>query len=116
MTEQIIQFVAGVKHVGVEAWIAFGLVFIVSSFIFIPRPIVCMASGIALGLSAVPLALGAATVGAILAFLAARYLGRSYFLSLIERWPVSQTIMRAIDDEGWKIVGLLRVASPIPVR
>src|SRR5262249_52157771 len=82
--------------------------------VFIPRPILCMVSGATLGLAAVPLALGAATVGAVLALLAARYFGRSYFLSRIERWPISQTIMQAVDDQGWKIVVLLRVASPIP--
>jgi len=114
MTEAIIQFLTGLKHVGIGAWIAFALFFIVSSFVFIPRPILCMASGATLGISAVALALGATTTGAVLAFLAARYLGRPYFHRRIERWPISQTIMRAVDDQGWKIVGLLRIASPIP--
>jgi uncharacterized membrane protein YdjX (TVP38/TMEM64 family) len=98
-----------------------GLAFLAAAFVagallFIPRPPLCVAGGILFGLSAFPVALVSSTVGAILAFLISRYLFRSSFLKAINRRPKSKwrAIKDAVDIEGWRIVGLLRLASPVP--
>src|SRR5262249_5962442 len=66
------------------------------------------------GFIAIPVALLASTLGSVLAFLFSRYLFRSRFLKMIDRRPVWKALVQAIDAEGWRLVGLLRLASLIP--
>ena len=44
----------------------------------------------------------------------ARYFFRDWFLRMIERRPKAKLIADAIDAEGWQLLFLLRLASPIP--
>jgi len=60
------------------------------------------------------LALSGATIGAALAFLVARYLVRDSIQNLAGSNPRFHAIDRAIGENGWKIVGLLRLNPLIP--
>jgi uncharacterized membrane protein YdjX (TVP38/TMEM64 family) len=53
-------------------------------------------------------------LGGILAFLAARYFLSKRFRVYINTRPHLRSIVAAVDDEGWRIVALLRFASPVP--
>ena len=61
-----------------------------------------------------PIALAAATAGASLAFLIARYLARDGVRRAIETRRNIAAIDRAIAAEGWKIVLLLRLSPLVP--
>src|SRR5690349_14382784 len=82
--------------------------------VFAPRPPRCVVSGLVFGFIAIPIVLLGSTLGSVLAFLLSRYLFRSRFLKIIERRPVWRALVEAIDAEGWRLVGLLRLASLIP--
>jgi uncharacterized membrane protein YdjX (TVP38/TMEM64 family) len=82
--------------------------FIVSGLVPIPRAGVSVLAGAAFGLTAIPIA------GAVIAFLAARYLVAHHVQRLIGRRRLLQRISNAVDVEGWRIVALMRLAGPIP--
>jgi uncharacterized membrane protein YdjX (TVP38/TMEM64 family) len=66
------------------------------------------------GIQVLPLVLVSTTAGSVLAFLMARYL----LSARVQRWIDGRQNLRAIadavDQEGWKAIALLRLASPIP--
>ena len=88
--------------------------FAVGSLLFIPRTMMCIAAGLVCGWSAAPIALLGLTIGAILAFLLARYALRSRFIGLVAARPTARAILEAIDAEGWRLVGLIRLGGPLP--
>jgi uncharacterized membrane protein YdjX (TVP38/TMEM64 family) len=55
-----------------------------------------------------------ATTGSILAFLLARYLLADRVQRWIDQHPSLRAIANAVDAEGWRVVALLRFASPTP--
>lgn len=99
---------------GSLAWAAITSLFLIGGFIIIPRPAICILAGVTFGLSAFPLALIASTAGSVLAFLLARYFFRTRFLRMLERRPKAKLLAEAVDEEGWRLLFMLRLASPIP--
>jgi uncharacterized membrane protein YdjX (TVP38/TMEM64 family) len=53
-------------------------------------------------------------VGGIMAFLLARYLFSERLQTYIDSRPRLRRIAVAVDEEGWRVVALLRFASPVP--
>jgi len=114
MIDTFIQVVQGWRELGAVGLGALALAFIIGAMVFAPRPPMCVVSGFVFGFIAIPVVLLASTLGSVLAFLLSRYLFRSRFLNMIERRPVWKAIVEAIDAEGWRLVGLLRLASVVP--
>src|SRR5689334_18834280 len=88
--------------------------YVITAFLLIPRTILLIATGAAFGWAALPIVAIAANVGCILAFLAARRLGATWFQEVVRRHRYSHAIASAVDREGWRIVALLRFAGPLP--
>jgi uncharacterized membrane protein YdjX (TVP38/TMEM64 family) len=61
-----------------------------------------------------PVALAASTAGATLAMLLSRHLFQDRFLGAIRARPLMSALASVVDAEGWRIVALLRLASPVP--
>jgi uncharacterized membrane protein YdjX (TVP38/TMEM64 family) len=99
---------------GSLAWAAIIALFLISGLIIIPRPAICIVAGLTFGLAAFPLALTASTVGSLTAFVLARYFFRARFQRMLDRHPKAKVLVEAIDAEGWRLLFLLRLASPIP--
>jgi uncharacterized membrane protein YdjX (TVP38/TMEM64 family) len=99
---------------GALAWTIITTLLILSGLIFVPRPAICILAGVTFGIAAFPLALLATAVGSFLGFVLARYFFRNWFQRVIERRPTAKLIADAIDSEGWQLLFLLRLASPIP--
>src|SRR5215468_10051287 len=114
MIDTFIQVVQGWRELGAVGLGALALAFIIGAMVFAPRPPMCVVSGFVFGFIALPVVLLASTLGSVLAFLLSRYLLRSRFLKMVERRPVWGALIEAIDAEGWRLVGLLRIASLIP--
>ena len=88
-------------------------VFIVASF-GIPRVLLNVGAGAVFGPWSILIIQPSGTVGAVLAFLAARYVMAERLRSRFDGKPVLQAVAKAVDSEGWRILALLRLASPIP--
>ena len=88
--------------------------FIFAALLPVPRTALCLGSGAIFGLSAIPIIVPSTTLGAVVAFLLARYLFAEPLRRLAYRSIKLRIILRAIDDEGWRVVGLMRFAGPVP--
>ena len=91
-----------------------GLIFVLSGLIWIPRQALCMVGGLVFGLLVFPVAIIGSTVGAILAFLISRVLFRTTLLRMVQKRRMATAVVDAVTDQGWRIVFLLRLASPVP--
>jgi uncharacterized membrane protein YdjX (TVP38/TMEM64 family) len=114
MIEIFTQVVQGWRELGAVGLGALAVAFLIGAMVFAPRPPMCVISGFVFGFIVIPVVLFASTLGSVLAFLLSRYLFRSRFLKIIEQRPVWRALVEAIDAEGWRLVGLLRLASLIP--
>ena len=114
MIEQIAAFLSTSHEPTPFALGALSLVFVASGFVLLPRALICVLAGAAYGLVAIPVAIPSITLGALMAFLIARYLARDLVQRLISRRPRLRRISRAVDHEGWRIVALMRLGAPIP--
>jgi uncharacterized membrane protein YdjX (TVP38/TMEM64 family) len=114
MRESLLQSVETWGQFGAGGLLLLGLAFVVASLTFVPRPAISLVGGLAFGFAAVPVAFVGYTLGAVAAFLIARWLLRARVVALVAERPKLRAIMQAIDAEGWRLVGLIRIASPIP--
>jgi len=114
MIETLLAFLSS-GDVGRETGlVSLGVVCSLAALAFIPRPPICIFGGLIFGFAAFPVALAGTTLGAVMAFLAARYLLRSRFSAIVGRRPRIKLVLDAIDAEGWRLLGLMRLASPLP--
>jgi uncharacterized membrane protein YdjX (TVP38/TMEM64 family) len=90
------------------------LVFALGSLSFMPRFTFYAISGLVFGLVAIPAAVIGSTVGGTIAFLLARGALRGRFQRFVDRRPPWRATLAAVDAEGWRIVALTRLASPLP--
>jgi uncharacterized membrane protein YdjX (TVP38/TMEM64 family) len=88
--------------------------FICATVLPVPRTALCLGSGAIFGLSAIPVIVPSTTLGAVVAFLLARYLFAARLRMMTYRSTKLRIILNAIDDEGWRVVGLMRFAGPVP--
>jgi uncharacterized membrane protein YdjX (TVP38/TMEM64 family) len=94
--------------------LAVGIVFFAMAFIVVPRtPLVC-AAGAAFGWKVAGIILMSGTLGAVLAFLASRYLAANWFRKKLESKPNFGIIAEAVEEEGWRIIALMRLGVPLP--
>jgi uncharacterized membrane protein YdjX (TVP38/TMEM64 family) len=101
---------------GLGPWgaVLFAIVFVAGVVALVPGSIFTIASGVAYGFWGVPLSIAAATTGATLAFLVGRHLARERVCAWVSRRPRLDAVVRAVNEEGWKVVGLLRLSPLVP--
>jgi uncharacterized membrane protein YdjX (TVP38/TMEM64 family) len=103
-------FIAGL---GIWAPIAFVLLYAIATVAMVPGSLFDLAGGALFGPylgSALDLLGG--SLGAVLAFLVARYLARDWVEG--RAGPRLQTVMRNVDAEGWRFVAFLRLVPFFP--
>lgn len=95
--------------------VAFVVIYILATILFIPGSILTLGAGVLFGvvLGSIYVSIGA-TIGAAGAFLVGRYLARGWVEKRIEGNPKFEAIDQAVADEGWKIVGLTRLSPVFP--
>ncbi|MBR1155253.1 TVP38/TMEM64 family protein [Bradyrhizobium sp. JYMT SZCCT0428] len=90
------------------------LVFVLMAFVVFPRtPLIC-AAGAAFGWKVAVIILCSGTIGSILAFLTSRYVASNWIRKKLERKPTFDLVARAVDEEGWRIIALMRLGMPLP--
>jgi uncharacterized membrane protein YdjX (TVP38/TMEM64 family) len=107
-----------------ETWIAgsgawglpaFGLIYAVVAMAPVPIWPLTVAAGALFGpVVGTIIASLSLTTGAGLAFLIARYLARDVVAARLHRYPRFEAIDRAIGEDGWKIVAVLRLSPVLP--
>ncbi|HEX7252561.1 MAG TPA: VTT domain-containing protein, partial [Thermoanaerobaculia bacterium] len=104
-----------VASMGSTGLLVYGAVYIAAVLLFVPGIVLTLGAGFLFGfVRGCLLVSAAATIAAALAFLSARHLARAR----IERWargrPEFEAIDRAVGENGWKIVALLRLSPLVP--
>lgn len=99
---------------GPVGWVVFVLVYAFAVLALVPGSFLTLAAGVAFGLWGFPLVIAGAIMGAAMSFLAGRYLVRDRVRKTIEERPKLRAIDAAIGEDGWKIVGLLRLSPLVP--
>ena len=115
MREWIREFVLWVQQLGPLGVILFIIAYALATVLFLPGWIFTVSAGLVYGIIGGTLvALCGATIGASLAFLVARHVLRQNIEKLKKQNPRLAAIDEAIGEQGWKIVGLLRLSPLIP--
>ncbi len=95
--------------------LAFMLLYVVATVLFLPRSFLSLGAGVIFGvLNGSIIVLSAATLGATAAFLIGRYLARDWVAARISEHPQFQAIDESVAKEGWKIVFLTRLSPVFP--
>ncbi len=109
------RFSAWVESLGFWGPAAFFAGYVLATLAFVPGSLLTLAAGAVFGLwQGTALVLAAATTGATLAFLVARYVARSSVERRVARNPRFGAIDRAVAAEGRKVVFLLRLSPLFP--
>jgi uncharacterized membrane protein YdjX (TVP38/TMEM64 family) len=115
VTDWLTRFNYWVAHLGIWGVLLFILIYILATVLFFPASILTIGSGFIFGVVSGTIVVSiAATAGAALAFLIARYLARDQIEQKIADNPRFKRIDRAIGERGAKLVFLLRLSPLIP--
>ena len=110
----MIELIGSLDDQSLSGFVILAAIFALGAIVFVPRTLMCVAAGMAYGISAVPVSLIGSTIGAVLGFWLARYLFRAPLERAARERPKWRALLCAVDDEGWRIVGLLRLGAPLP--
>ena len=114
MTDILLEWLRSFGALTLFSGVMVAAIFTAAALVFVPRTFLTLGVGGLYGLSVVPLIVVGATLGGTLAFLLARYFLADRVQRRIDRHPPVRAIADAVDAEGWRIVALLRFASPTP--
>lgn len=103
-----------IKSYGAVGVGIFAVIYVLAVIVLAPAGVFTIVAGLVFGAWAFPLVVVAATAGATLAFLIARHLVRQKVESLVEERPKFKAVGEAVSEDGWKIVGLLRLSPLVP--
>jgi uncharacterized membrane protein YdjX (TVP38/TMEM64 family) len=104
-----------VESLGVWGPLWYGVLYALAVVLLIPGSMMTLAAGALFGLPVATITVSlASTTGAALAFLVARYLARAAVARQLEKRPLWAAVDRAIGQNGWKIVALLRLSPVVP--
>jgi uncharacterized membrane protein YdjX (TVP38/TMEM64 family) len=112
--DAFMQWVPDAADRGAGSYMMLALVFFAASFVLVPRTFLCLGAGAGFGLGAVLVILPSTMLGGIAAFLLARYFVSERVQAYVDARPRLRRFATAVDEEGWRVVALLRFASPVP--
>ncbi len=103
------------ERLGIWAPVLFGLFYVAAVIALLPGSALTLAAGALFGLVGGTIVSSlASTTGAALAFLIGRYLARHRIQTLLSCYPRFDAVDKAINENGWKIVALLRLSPAVP--
>lgn len=113
-SERIVQWLESWGHLDLPAACVLAALVVASSFLPVPRTFVFIGAGAAFGMRSLLIILPIAAVASMLACLLARYILRSWVERQIEKRDTWRLIAQAVNDEGWRIMALMRLCGPMP--
>lgn len=112
------EWMDGLQHwlQGLGAWGVVTLVLILFFITFLPAPDwpLPIAAGYVYGAWAFPLVYGSIVLASAFAFLGARHLFRDRIKRLLDRRAKYHAFDKAVGEEGWKVVALVRLSPIMP--
>ena len=114
MQEWIEGFQSWLRGLGAAGVVVCILILFFVTFLPVPDWPLPIAAGYVYGFWAMPMVYGSVGLASILAFLAARHLARDRIRSLLRRSPKYAAFDKAVANEGWQTVVLLRLSPIIP--
>jgi uncharacterized membrane protein YdjX (TVP38/TMEM64 family) len=119
----LLSFLDWVEHHPFRGAVLVCFVYIIATVLFVPGSVLTLGAGYALG-SAIPGPVGVlvattavfigASIGSVCSFLLGRYLFRDCVMSLASNYPVFRAVDGALQENGLKIMILLRLSPLIP--
>ena len=107
--------VRAVESMGALGYVYFGVAYTIAEILAIPAIPLTASAGYLFGLqNGTLIVLLSASIAAAISFLIGRTFLRSYVVKAIENYPKFQQIDRAIGEEGFKLMLLLRVSPIFP--
>jgi len=116
--------VVWVDLAGVWAWVdglggwgpvVFCLLYAVAAVVMIPGSVLTLAAGAKWGpVEGLIYVVVASNLGANLAFGIGRFVARAWVVKLVAKRPHFAAVDEAVGEEGWKLVGLLRLSPVFP--
>jgi uncharacterized membrane protein YdjX (TVP38/TMEM64 family) len=103
-----------VTSLGTAAPVLYVGLFAIGTVILAPSPVISIAAGVAFGWWGIPLALLGATLGAVASFLLSRYFLRETLDDWLSERATFRAAKTAVDEEGWKVLVLLRLSPAVP--
>ncbi|MCA9067502.1 MAG: TVP38/TMEM64 family protein, partial [Planctomycetaceae bacterium] len=106
---------SSVRKWGMWGPVVFGVIYAVAVVFLVPASLLTLAAGAIFGLFQGTLIVSlSSTTGVALAFLIARYLARERVHRRVQQSPRLAAVDRAIGEQGWKIVALMRLSPAVP--
>lgn len=113
--EWIWGFTGWIHGLGNGGFLVFAGLFVLAVLIMVPASVLYMAAGLLYGLPwGFVISVVAAQAGSLIQFVIARYLARDRVRRTVEKRREFDAVDRAVEDEGWKVVLLLRLAPLVP--
>jgi uncharacterized membrane protein YdjX (TVP38/TMEM64 family) len=114
LREWVHSFTDWVQGLGPIGLIAFAIAYVLAVLLILPTWILTVSAGVAYGLWGIPLVVVSATLGATFAFLIARGTLRERVRAWAQQRRLLQVLEIVAKDDGWKVVGLLRLSPAVP--
>ena len=104
-----------VESLGIWGPVALAGIYVIATILFVPGTILTLVAGGVFGLVVGFITVSiASTMGAALAFLISRYFARDKVSEMAKDSRHFDAMDKAIEEGGWKVVGLLRLSPAIP--
>ena len=114
LNEWIAQFRLWILDLGLLGVVVFLIAYSVLTIMLAPVGLLSLSAGFAYGAWGFPLVVVSATLAATLAFLLGRYALRERVLQWIKHDKKLNSLSKAVSEEGWRVVGLLRLSPLVP--
>jgi uncharacterized membrane protein YdjX (TVP38/TMEM64 family) len=104
----------GLQSFGLLGVVLFGAIYVCGAMLLVPASALSLASGLLYGPFGIVLSWAAMMVVAAISFPLARHSLKMPVRHFVEKRPRARTIADVIDEEGWRMVLLVRVSGFIP--
>lgn len=113
--ERIVYLIDWINSFGLIAPIIFIVTYIVATVFFLPGLPLTLLAGIVFGpiFGSVWVSI-ASTLGATMAFIVSRYLGRDSIVKRFSHLEIMKKIEEGVDSQGWKMVAITRLVPLFP--
>lgn len=113
--EWLLDFTRWIRGLGTVGWLVFAGFFVLAVMAVVPASILYLAAGLLYDIAGgFVISFVAASLGSAICFLIARYGARERVRRMVEQRAEFEAVDKAVGDEGWRVVLLLRLAPLVP--